>query len=75
VGVLRVKAWLASLITLGVAIVIALAVYSMPVGQAGDAAIEGAVWLRRRGRAVRRRSSPASTALPAWAPADDHYDH
>src|SRR5438105_6215454 len=38
------KAWLASLITLGVAIVVALAVYSMPVGQAGDAALEGAVF-------------------------------
>src|SRR3989440_3167768 len=43
-GVLRMKAWLASLITLGVAIVVALAVYSMPVGQAGDAALEGAVF-------------------------------
>src|SRR3981081_459706 len=38
------KAQWASLITLGVAIVIALAVYSMPVGQAGDAALEGAVF-------------------------------
>src|SRR5438105_12244635 len=35
------KAWLASVITLGVAIIVALAVYSMPVGQAGDAALEG----------------------------------
>jgi len=43
-GGLRMKAWLASLITLGVAIVVALAVYSMPVGQAGDAALEGAVF-------------------------------
>jgi lactate permease len=43
-GVLRMKAWLASAITLGVAIIIAIAVYSMPVGQAGDAALEGAVF-------------------------------
>ena len=43
-GVVRMKAWLASVITLGVAIVIALAVYSMPVGQTGDAALEGAVF-------------------------------
>src|SRR6195256_4650020 len=38
------KAHWASLITLGVAIVVAVAVYSMPVGQAGDGAIEGAVF-------------------------------
>src|SRR5205807_7035997 len=43
-GGLRMKAWLASLITLGVAIVVALAVYSMPLGQAGDAALEGAAF-------------------------------
>src|SRR5947209_13383725 len=43
-GVVRMKAWLASLITLVVAIVIALAVYSMPIGQAGDSALEGAVF-------------------------------
>jgi lactate permease len=43
-GVLRLKAQWAALLTLGVAIVIALAVYSMPVGQAGDAALEGAVF-------------------------------
>ena len=36
-GVVRMKAWLASLITLGVAIIVAVAVYSMPIGQAGDA--------------------------------------
>src|SRR5690349_24990545 len=38
------KAQWASLITLGVAIVVAVAVYSMPVGQAGDAALEGAAF-------------------------------
>lgn len=38
-GVFRMKAHWASLITLGVAIVVAIAVYSMPVGQAGDAAL------------------------------------
>jgi lactate permease len=43
-GVLRVKAWLASLITLVVAIVVALAVYSMPAGQAFDSAAEGAAF-------------------------------
>ena len=43
-GVARMKAQWASLITLGVAIVIALAVYSMPVGQAADSALEGAVF-------------------------------
>jgi lactate permease len=43
-GIVRMKAHWASLITLGVAIVVAVAVYSMPVGQAGDGAIEGAVF-------------------------------
>jgi lactate permease len=43
-GVVRMKAWLASLIVLVVAIVVALAVYSMPIGQAGDAALEGAAF-------------------------------
>jgi lactate permease len=43
-GVLRVKAHWASLITLGVTIIVAVAVYSMPAGQAGDAALEGAVF-------------------------------
>jgi lactate permease len=43
-GVLKLKAWLASVLALAVSIVIALAVYSMPIGQAGDAAIEGAVF-------------------------------
>jgi lactate permease len=43
-GVVRMKAHWAALVTLGVSIVVALAVYSMPVGQAGDAALEGAVF-------------------------------
>ncbi len=43
-GVVRMKAWLASLITLAVAIIVAVAVYSMPIGQAGDSALEGAVF-------------------------------
>ncbi|MEA2157880.1 MAG: lactate permease [Solirubrobacteraceae bacterium] len=43
-GVLRMKAQWAALLTLAVAIIVALAVYSMPVGQAGDAALEGAVF-------------------------------
>ncbi len=43
-GVVRMKAQWASLISLGVAIVVAIAVYSMPIGQAGDATLEGAVF-------------------------------
>jgi lactate permease len=43
-GVLRMKAHWASLITLGVALVVAVAVYSMPFGQAGDSALEGAAF-------------------------------
>jgi lactate permease len=43
-GVLRFKAHWASLITLVVAIVVALVVYSMPLGQAGDSALEGAAF-------------------------------
>src|SRR5438552_3750468 len=43
-GIVRMKAQWASLITLAVAIVVAVAVYSMPVGQAGDSALEGAVF-------------------------------
>jgi lactate permease len=43
-GVLRMKAHWAALITLAVAIIVAIAVYSMPIGQAGDAAFEGAVF-------------------------------
>jgi lactate permease len=43
-GVVKMKAQWASLITLGVAIVIALAVYSMPFGQAADSALEGAAF-------------------------------
>jgi lactate permease len=43
-GVVRMKAQWASLITLAVALVVAVAVYSMPAGQAGDAALEGAAF-------------------------------
>src|SRR5947199_4783820 len=43
-GVFRLKAQWASLITLAVAIIVAVAVYSMPVPQAGDAALEGAAF-------------------------------
>jgi lactate permease len=42
-GVVRLKAqW--ALITLGVAILVALIVYSMPIGQAADSALEGAAF-------------------------------
>ncbi len=43
-GVVRLKAQWASLITLGVAILVALIVYSMPIGQAADSALEGAAF-------------------------------
>jgi lactate permease len=43
-GVVRMKAQWASLIALGVAIVVAVAVYSMPAGQVGDSALEGAAF-------------------------------
>ncbi len=43
-GVLRMKAQWAALLTLGVAVLVALIVYSMPIGQAADAALEGGVF-------------------------------
>ncbi|MGA7055247.1 MAG: L-lactate permease [Mycobacterium sp.] len=43
-GVLRVRAWIASLASLAVAIAIAVAVYRMPIGQAALAGSEGAVF-------------------------------
>ena len=43
-GVLRLKAQWASLTSLGVAIIVAIAVYSMPVGQASTRAAEGAAF-------------------------------
>jgi lactate permease len=43
-GGLRMKAQWASLIALAVSILVALIVYSMPIGQAGDAAMEGAAF-------------------------------
>jgi lactate permease len=43
-GVLRMKAWLAGLISLGVALVVAVAVYSMPLGQALLSGSEGATF-------------------------------
>jgi lactate permease len=43
-GGLKLKAWVASLIALGVAILVAVIVYSMPAGQALDAALEGAAF-------------------------------
>jgi len=43
-GGFRMKAQWASLIALGVSILVALIVYSMPIGQAGDAALEGAAF-------------------------------
>ena len=41
-GVLRVRAWIASLVSLALAIVVAVAVYGMPIGQAALAGTEGA---------------------------------
>lgn len=43
-GVLRVRAWLAALVGLAVALVVAVAVYPMPVGQAALAGSEGAAF-------------------------------
>lgn len=43
-GVVRTKAWLASLISLAVAVLVAVAVYPMPTGQALLAASEGAAF-------------------------------
>jgi len=43
-GVLRARAWMASLVSLAVALAIAVAIYRMPVGQAALAASEGAVF-------------------------------
>ncbi|MFE9689444.1 L-lactate permease [Micromonospora sp. NPDC005806] len=43
-GVLKMKAWLAGLISLAVALVVAVAVYAMPVGQAVLSATEGAAF-------------------------------
>src|SRR3989440_1850397 len=43
-GVMRMKAWLAAVISLAVALVVAVAVYSMPVGQALLSASEGAAF-------------------------------
>ena len=43
-GVVRMKAWMASVIALAVAAGVAVVVYGMPVGQTGDAALEGAAF-------------------------------
>jgi lactate permease len=43
-GVLRMRAWLAGVISLAVALVVAVVVYSMPVGQALLSATEGAAF-------------------------------
>jgi lactate permease len=43
-GIVRMKAWMAALISLGVALVVAVAVYAMPVGQALLSASEGAAF-------------------------------
>src|SRR5437764_5271033 len=43
-GVFRMKAQWASLISLAVALIVAIAVYSMPVGQGADSALEGAAF-------------------------------
>src|SRR2546423_11387804 len=43
-GILRMRAWLAGVISLAVALVVAVAVYAMPVGQALLSATEGAAF-------------------------------
>jgi lactate permease len=43
-GVLRITAWKAALVSLAVSVVVAVVAYSMPVGQALDASVEGAAF-------------------------------
>ena len=43
-GVLRITAWKAALVSLAVSVVVAVVAYSMPVGQALDAGVEGAAF-------------------------------
>ncbi|WP_433320501.1 L-lactate permease [Micromonospora chersina] len=43
-GVMKVKAWLAGVISLVVALIVAIAVYAMPIGQAVLSATEGAAF-------------------------------
>jgi lactate permease len=43
-GVLRITAWKAALVSLAVSVVVAVLAYSMPVGQALDAGVEGAAF-------------------------------
>ncbi len=43
-GVLKMKAWIAALASLGVSLVVAVAIYSMPVGQALLSGTEGAAF-------------------------------
>ena len=43
-GVLRMRAWLAALISLAVSLIVAIAIYAMPAGQALLAASEGAAF-------------------------------
>jgi lactate permease len=43
-GVLRIRAWLASVIGLVVALIVAVALYSMPVGEAVDSGLLGAAF-------------------------------
>jgi lactate permease len=43
-GVLRIKAWISAVVSLAVALVVAIAVYSMPVGQALLSGTEGAAF-------------------------------
>ena len=43
-GVLKIKAWIAALVSLGVAMVVAVVAYSMPVGQTVLSATEGAAF-------------------------------
>ncbi|MEV4312861.1 L-lactate permease [Actinocrispum sp. NPDC049592] len=43
-GVVRTKAWVAALTGLGVALVVGISIYGMPVGQALSGAVQGAVF-------------------------------
>ncbi len=43
-GGLKLKAWIAGLISLAVALVVAVALFGMPVGQSLSAAVDGALF-------------------------------
>ena len=77
-GVVRMKAQWAALVTLAVAIVVAIVVYSMPIGQAGDSGARGcgvrllAHHVDRDQRAVDLQHDRRHGALRGVAPSIQH---